>query len=105
MRLSQTNGKNIVKHVGVIQIIYRNNIDLIDPDKKRGRGYDLDHIIPLSYGFLNNIGVEHICHPLNLQLLPSTENKSKGTSIVDKSIISNIINKIKKHEQKTRNTK
>lgn len=52
---------------------------------KRGRcgipgAYQIDHIIPIKYGFINNIRPEELANPLNLQFIPWEENKKKGIS-------------------------
>lgn len=52
---------------------------------KRGRGteegvYHLDHIIPISYGLINNIDPAIIGHISNLRFIPALENIKKGAS-------------------------
>lgn len=66
---------------------YNNNKHIINPKnlprvpagvgKQRG-GYQLDHIISVKRGFLNNIPPEIIAHVDNLQMLHWRENMSKG---------------------------
>lgn len=40
--------------------------------------YHLDHIVPIIYGFKNNISPEEMARKENLQLLPAKENLSKA---------------------------
>jgi len=59
--------------------IYNANKDIINPlnlSRKRGE-YELDHIIPVYYGFMNNIPVELIASIDNFQMLTMTENRQK----------------------------
>jgi hypothetical protein len=63
---------------------YYKNYDAVNPDKlKRGRvelnpecGH-LDHIIPIIYGFKNNLAPEIIADARNLKVLPAKKNLSK----------------------------
>jgi hypothetical protein len=59
--------------------IYRNNENIINPyGYKRSRnGYHLDHIYSIKQGFLNNVPVEIITHPLNLKLVEGVVNLKK----------------------------
>jgi hypothetical protein len=41
-------------------------------------GYQLDHIVPLRYGFDNGITPEEISSLNNLRLLPWKQNLTKG---------------------------
>jgi hypothetical protein len=41
-------------------------------------GYQLDHILPITYGFLNKISPKIIGHFLNLRIISCKENASKG---------------------------
>lgn len=62
--------------------IYNNNKDIINPLKyKRSQNdYHIDHKFSLKQGFLNNIPIEIITHPLNLQMIYCKENLSKQDS-------------------------
>jgi hypothetical protein len=51
-------------------------------DKRGKTGYHLDHIIPVSYGYANNIPPEAIADISNLQMLPYDENIKKGNKYV-----------------------
>lgn len=61
--------------------IYRKNKHTINPHNytrsSKGDGYHLDHIIPVSYGYMNNIKIEDIACVSNLQMLPWRENLQK----------------------------
>lgn len=63
---------------------YRNNKHIINPNNhsrtctKIVDGYQLDHIMPIHYGFLNNIPVHVVADISNLQMLPWRDNLSKG---------------------------
>lgn len=62
---------------------YKKNKRTINPKNllrvKAGRsGYQLDHIISVKMGFLNNIPVEVIASVENLQMLPWRDNVRKG---------------------------
>lgn len=65
--------------------IYERNIDIINPNKRPRTkagvdgGYQLDHIIPVSYGFKNDLPIEEIAKLENLQMLPWRENIIKGS--------------------------
>lgn len=63
--------------------VYRKNRHVINPNGllrvKAGRcGYQLDHIVSVKHGFLNNIPVEVIASIDNLQMLPWRDNARKG---------------------------
>lgn len=63
---------------------YRQHKHLINPNSYNRalagtvNGYQLDHKIPVIYGFLNNIAAHIIADITNLQMLPWRENGSKG---------------------------
>ena len=42
-------------------------------------GVSRDHIISVSYGFINNIDSKLISHPANCQIIPHPQNKKKHT--------------------------
>jgi hypothetical protein len=44
-------------------------------------GYQLDHIMPISHGFKNDIAPEILAHPHNLQMLPWKENLKKSDKV------------------------
>lgn len=64
--------------------VYNNNIDIINPERHiRGPcgsegAYQLDHIIPVRFGFDNGIPPEVIADVSNLQMLPWKDNLLKG---------------------------
>lgn len=49
---------------------------------RRGGGYALDHIYPISMGFHYNIPPELIGNIQNLQMLPKKENESKNCKVI-----------------------
>jgi hypothetical protein len=61
---------------------YRSNKHTINPNNytraTSGDGYHLDHIMPVIYGFCNDIPPEEIAAVNNLQMLPWRDNISKG---------------------------
>ncbi len=57
--------------------LYKNEID---PCNKRGVNYHLDHILPISFGYKNNIIPEVIGHPNNLKLIDKLSNLKKSNS-------------------------
>lgn len=61
---------------------------LKDYDKRcfRGSGcHHLDHIVPISHGYLNKIPPEKIGSITNLRFIPSEENMKKGYKITEDS--------------------
>jgi len=64
-------------------------LHLLENYDKRGRtdlkedAYHIDHIIPISYGFENNIEPKIIGDITNLQMLPAVENIKKGNLYED----------------------
>lgn len=61
---------------------------LKDYDKRcfRGSGcHHLDHIVPISHGYLNKIPPEKIGSITNLRFIPSEENMKKGYKITEES--------------------
>lgn len=66
------------------EIVYRNNIELINPDNYPRTlcgvegGYQLDHIISIKYGFDNGMTPEELSEISNLQILPWKDNRDKG---------------------------
>jgi len=61
---------------------YRNNESVINPDGLiRGmKKYHIDHCFSVKQGYLNNIPIEIISHPCNLQLLYYKHNLEKQDS-------------------------
>lgn len=59
---------------------YRLHKNIINPNNlpRIQNQYELDHIVPIFYGFANNIPEYLIASIDNLQILPSYDNKSKG---------------------------
>ena len=52
----------------------------------RGKGVHLDHIVPISYGFENNINPHLIASTDNLQIIPAKDNLKKSCIITQQSI-------------------
>ena len=65
--------------------VYNSNIDSINPEgHTRGLcgvegAYQLDHIIPVRFGFDNDIPPKVIADASNLQMLPWKDNLLKGS--------------------------
>jgi len=68
--------------------IYEQNVSFINPDNLPRTvagvedGYQLDHIIPVRYGFDNNIPPEEIARLENLRMIPWKENVQKGKKLL-----------------------
>lgn len=64
-------------------------LHLLKYHKKRGfrcaRCYNLDHIVSISYGYLNNISPEMIGNISNLRFIPYKENIRKGHKLTEDS--------------------
>lgn len=67
--------------------VYNDNIDIINPGRLprticgvKG-GYQLDHIIPVKFGFDNNLPAEEIAQLKNLRIISWEENLQKGSKI------------------------
>lgn len=50
---------------------------IIDPERKRGRKYHLDHIYSIAEGFENGVDPKIISHPCNLRIVYHSINESK----------------------------
>lgn len=50
-------------------------------EKRKFRVWDLDHIIPIKYGFKNNIAPEKLAILSNLRVIPHEQNKAKGQKL------------------------
>lgn len=76
--------------------IYRNNIELINPNSlKRGKkDYHIDHRFSIKQGFLNNIPIEVITHPINLEMIHYMDNleKQDNCSVSLNDLLDGIIN-------------
>jgi hypothetical protein len=67
----------------VWQVTNKQELKLLENfEKRRGGGYALDHIYPISAGFYNNIPADLIGNIQNLQMLPRRENESKNAKII-----------------------
>ena len=87
--LSRLSGfKHYRKHVRILsEIVYRDHKDILTENGKLKRergGYHLDHIMPITFCYKNNIPAEVCADISNLQLMPETDNISKGKTIVSK---------------------
>lgn len=54
-------------------------------DKRGWKSFHLDHIYPISMGYLNKIPPKKIGNIKNLQFIPHAENISKGSKITTES--------------------
>jgi hypothetical protein len=71
-------------HRRVWNLTYKQPIEFLENFDKRGKSgidgaHQIDHIIPIKYGFENNIPAEEIAHINNLRMLTWEENISKGS--------------------------
>jgi len=53
-------------------------------------GWQLDHIVPLKYGFNNDISPKEMGHISNLEMMPWKENRTKSDDISESEMINNI---------------
>lgn len=71
--------------------IYEQNVSIINPNNLPRTlagvedGYQLDHIIPVRYGFDNDIPPEEIARLDNLRMIPWKENVQKGKKLLIES--------------------
>lgn len=84
----QKNNKNKAKHQyysKVWEYTEINCLKLEGIEKRCFKKYDIDHIVPISYGFKNNIPAELIGGLSNLRILSNKENLQKGNKLTDDS--------------------
>lgn len=62
-------------------------------EKRKWREWDLDHIIPVRYGFANNIPPDKIAQLSNLRIIPHLENCKKGQKLLHSTKIIGIDDK------------
>ena len=64
--------------------VYEKNKDTINPSNHMrtlcgvGNGYQLDHIVPIKFGFENNIPIEEMSRVENLRMLPWKQNLERN---------------------------
>ena len=69
---------NLVRSITEKQPLY-----LLDNFDKRGRQtFHVDHIIPIIYGYINNIAAEKIGHISNLRIISAKENLQKSCNLI-----------------------
>ena len=56
---------------------YQRHADMLDPARKRGKHWHIDHIFSVTDGFLNDVPINIISDISNLRLLADTENYAK----------------------------
>lgn len=76
------------KYAGAVhrlsQKVYEEHIDKINPNRYPRTicgvkdGYQLDHIIPVRFGFDNGISIEDMCDVSNLRMIPWKENLKRN---------------------------
>ena len=54
-------------------------------DKRGWKNHHLDHIYPISMGFVNKISPKKIGNIKNLRFIPYKENLSKGSTLTTES--------------------
>jgi phage antirepressor YoqD-like protein len=80
-------GKRDFYYREVWRITNQQNISMLDNFDKRGNSgdnnnYQLDHIYPISLGFINNISPKIIGSILNLQMIPWQSNRKKSNKLI-----------------------
>jgi len=58
--------------------VYLANRGVIDPHRLRGRGYDLDHKVPVKVCYQRGMSVASCSAVGNLRMLSAHENRSEG---------------------------
>lgn len=79
-------GERKLYYLEVLRITKQQPIEELEYYEKRGKtgvegAYHLDHIYPISQGFLNNIAPEKIGNIKNLRMIPWLENLKKGGTL------------------------
>jgi hypothetical protein len=59
--------------------------DAVNIEKRKYREYDVDHIVPISYGFRHDIPYWVIGSKENLRIISNKDNFQKGSSLVKES--------------------
>ena len=54
--------------------------------RNAGEGFHWDHIVPVKYGFENDIPIELICSEENVKRVPAEENLAKGANLTQESM-------------------
>lgn len=66
------------------QIIYNRYVDILDPDRLKGKGFELDHMMSISDAYCKSskgpISLRVVCHPANLQMLTLKANRNKAST-------------------------
>jgi hypothetical protein len=74
-------------YLKVRSITRSQDLKCLENYKKRGtsknNGYHLDHIYPVSLGYINNISPEKIGHITNLRYIPWKENILKSNKLIN----------------------
>lgn len=75
----------------VWRITYQQPLELLENYDKRGNAgqdnaYQIDHIYPISKGFINRISADVIGNINNLQMLYWLDNRKKGNTIMGKNL-------------------
>lgn len=89
------NYRRIVKKI--TEKTFRENYDILTAFYLRGENYHLDHIYSIHQGFLEKLDPIIISSIINLQLIPSKINKSKGSNCwITKEELLNLYNNLNK---------
>ena len=51
----------------------------IDYQNRRGKDYEIDHRYTIYDGFINDVDPTMIAHPSNLEIVPKSYNRQKGS--------------------------
>lgn len=71
--------KSYSKHVRKLtEIVYKQNIDIIDPQRLRSKEYHLDHKVSVISGYANKIPAKIMADICNLEIIHSSKNYKKN---------------------------
>jgi hypothetical protein len=73
-------------YISCWELTERNAPSVKDIDKRKYCEYDLDHIVPIIYGYKNNIPIELIASKENLRIIPHADNFKKAAIITQDAI-------------------
>ena len=73
-------------HADVWELTEKNDLTRVKGiEKREWKKYDLDHIVPISFGRKHDISPERLADLSNLQILPHEDNRRKKNSITSKA--------------------
>ena len=63
--------------------VFRQHKQTLDPNKLRGKDYELDHIIPVFVGFIKGMSVGDLVDVRNLRIIETFHNRSRARILDD----------------------